>query len=115
MGTQEKKLPRSTQLSAVQLLCEKLFKVKVSDQKLFLKTKGDPVPQPLEQETVGGLTLDELGFQVRRVAARTHTHTRTCAHTRTHTRPRAHAHTHMHTPLSACTDMHKRMLLVAVP
>jgi hypothetical protein len=71
MGTQVKKLPRTTQLGALRLLCDKLFNVRVGQQQLFVKSAADPVPQPLGSGSgeAGAAddtrTLAQLGLQVR--------------------------------------------------
>jgi hypothetical protein len=63
MGTHEKKLPAATQLQSLQLLCEKLFKVPITQQALFVKlSKDDPMPEELR--IAAGSSLVELGIQV---------------------------------------------------
>lgn len=47
MGTQVKKVPRSTAMSALKLLCEKLFKVKANQQALFIARPGEPMPEEI--------------------------------------------------------------------
>lgn len=47
MGTQVKRLPRSTNLGALRSLCEKLFKVKLGAMALYVKAPGDPVPEEM--------------------------------------------------------------------
>jgi hypothetical protein len=63
MGSSDKKLPRSTTLGAVRLLCEKLFKVKAGQQALYLRAPGDPLPEDITCEE-DSRTLGELGVQV---------------------------------------------------
>jgi hypothetical protein len=62
MGSSDKKLPRSTTLGALRLLCEKLFKVKAGQQALYLRAPGDPLPEDLTCEEDSS-TLGELGVQ----------------------------------------------------
>jgi hypothetical protein len=64
MGSHDKRLPRSMQLQSVQMLCEKLFKLGVGQQALFVKTPQDPLPQPLAHGS-STQSLAELGLQVR--------------------------------------------------
>lgn len=64
MGTQVKKLPLSTTLGALRLLCDKLFKVRVGRQAVFLRSPGDPLPEELGVDE-DGRTLQALGVQVR--------------------------------------------------
>ncbi|GFR48709.1 hypothetical protein Agub_g10665 [Astrephomene gubernaculifera] len=54
MGTQVKKLPRTTTVSALRLLCERLFKVPADRMALFLRAPGDPLPEDL-----GGSELED--------------------------------------------------------
>lgn len=54
MGTQVKKLPRSTTIAALRLLCERLFKVPADRMALFLRAPGEPLP-----EAVGGQGQDD--------------------------------------------------------
>lgn len=65
MGSSDKKLPRSTTLGALRLLCEKLFKVKAGQQALFMRAPGDPLPEDISCEE-DSRTLGELGMQVRK-------------------------------------------------
>ncbi|KAG2428537.1 hypothetical protein HYH02_014341 [Chlamydomonas schloesseri] len=59
MGTQVKRLPRSTTVSALRLLCEKLFKVKADCMALFLRSPGDPIPEDIGGGAAGGGQQDD--------------------------------------------------------
>ncbi|GLC39842.1 hypothetical protein PLESTB_001293600 [Pleodorina starrii] len=63
MGTQVKKLPRSTTVSALRLLCERLFKVQSGSMALFLRAPGDPLPEDIGGEEMGDRTLGFFGVQ----------------------------------------------------
>ncbi|KAJ9518795.1 hypothetical protein QJQ45_026091, partial [Haematococcus lacustris] len=62
MGSSTKKLPRGTALAALKLVCEKLFKVRVAQQRLFVKAPGDPVPEEVAADD-DSRTLAHLGVQ----------------------------------------------------
>ncbi|KXZ50051.1 hypothetical protein GPECTOR_18g31 [Gonium pectorale] len=57
MGTQVKKLPRSTTVAALRMLCEKLFKVPSARMSLFLRAPGEPLP-----EDIGGGDCEDRGL-----------------------------------------------------
>ncbi|GIL78418.1 hypothetical protein Vretifemale_7882 [Volvox reticuliferus] len=63
MGTQVKKLPKSTTVSALRLLCERLFKVKSQEMALFLRAPGDPMPEDIGAEDLQDRTLGFFGAQ----------------------------------------------------
>ncbi|GBG68275.1 hypothetical protein CBR_g2823 [Chara braunii] len=56
-----KKLPGSTTVAKMKLLCQRMFNIKPSNQQLFIKHADSPVPIPLDDvgETVEGMRLSE--------------------------------------------------------
>ncbi|KAK9806127.1 hypothetical protein WJX72_002459 [[Myrmecia] bisecta] len=57
MGTQTKKIPASLTVGKLKLLCERLFKLPVARQALFLRVAHDPMP-----ENIGSDDSHDLGF-----------------------------------------------------
>mmetsp|Transcript_20879 Transcript_20879/g.37335 ORF Transcript_20879/g.37335 Transcript_20879/m.37335 type:complete len:593 (-) Transcript_20879:688-2466(-) len=62
MGSNTKRLPRGMTLSALKMLCEKLFKVRVSKQIIYLKDPNVPLPDRIP-ESEDQNSLAYLGVQ----------------------------------------------------